>query len=231
MKKKYLIKLIGIVSGLMGLTILFYVAYPIVAYEVISYIKYPNYLLPVPGEQKYIYSKEEAIDFTKPENWFNGEEPSFDVSNVKYYTVTIPKLKIKNATVSIGGEDLSESLIQYPGTALPGRVGNTVIFGHSVLPQFFDPKDYLTIFSTLPKLRESDQILVDFDGINYEYVISDIFEVGPTDVEILSQSGSEPYLTLVTCVPPGHPLRPKRLIVRAKLVPVEERKIYELSRS
>ncbi|HJX45788.1 MAG TPA: sortase, partial [Patescibacteria group bacterium] len=133
--------------------------------------------------------------------------------------ISIPKLKIKNATVAIGGEDLSKSLIQYPGTALPGRDGNAVIFGHSILPRFYNPKDYIAIFSTLTDLAKGDEIEVNYDGVNFLYRVVDMFEVLPTDIQVLEQDVSDSYLTLVTCTPPGDPRDPKRLIVRAKVVP------------
>jgi sortase A len=129
-------------------------------------------------------------------------------------------LGIENAIVAVGGEDLSETLIQYPGTALPGNVGNAVIFGHSVLPQYFNSEDYLSIFSTLPEIDKNDLVYVYHEGVAYTYAVEDMFEVEPTDIQILDQHYSNSYLTLVTCTPPGHPLKPKRLIVRAKLIPV-----------
>lgn len=138
-------------------------------------------------------------------------------SKITHYNLSIPKLKIENAVVQIGGENLEESLVQYPGTALPGEYGNVVIFGHSVLPQFFNPKNYKTIFSTLPNLKKGDEILIDFDGIRYRYVVVEMSEVSPDDVSILEQRYDGEYLSLVTCVPPGTYFR--RLVVKAKLVP------------
>ena len=46
-----------------------------------------------------------------------------------------------------------------------------------------------------------------------------MFEVMPTDIQVLDQNYSDSFVTLVTCVPPGDPSNPKRLIVRAKVVP------------
>ena len=109
-----------------------------------------------------------------------------------------------------------ESLIQYPGTALPGQYGNPVVFGHSVLPQFFNPQNYKTIFSTLPTLKEGDEILIDFDGITYRYEVVSLHEVLPENVSVLEQRYNTEYLTLITCVPPGTYLR--RLVVTARLV-------------
>lgn len=138
---------------------------------------------------------------------------------MKYYTLSIPRLSIDRATVKIGGEDLSKNLIHYKGTALPGKTGNAVIFGHSVLPQLFNPKNYLTIFSTLPKLEEGDKVIVEYDGVTYTYRIAEMFEVPPTATEVLRQYHDGSHITLITCVPPGTYLR--RLVVRADLIPLE----------
>ena len=156
-------------------------------------------------------------DYNSPQNWFPAvAKLTNGVTRISYYNLSIPKLKISQAVVQIGGEDLSESLIHYPGTALPGQYGNVVVFGHSVLPQFFNPRKYQTIFSTLPTLEIDDEILVDFDGIEYLYRVVQLKEVSPNDVSVLEQHYDAEYLSLVTCVPPGTYLR--RLIVRAKLI-------------
>ena len=110
---------------------------------------------------------------------------------------------------------MGKSLVHYGGTALPGDWGNTVIFGHSVLPQFFNPKNYKTIFSTLPTLEKKDKILIDFDGITYFYEVYELKVVSPDDVSVLEQRYDTSYLSLVTCVPPGTYW--KRLIVKARL--------------
>ena len=159
----------------------------------------------------------QGVDYNNPTNWF----PSASVlpprtSKITHYNLAIPKLKISQAVVQIGGEDLKKSLVHYPGTALPGQYGNVVIFGHSVLPQFFNPKNYKTIFSTLPTLEGGDDIFLDFDGVAYHYQVTQIVETLPEDVSILEQHYNGEYLTLVTCVPPGTYL--KRLAVRARLV-------------
>jgi len=195
------------------------VFYSIASYEGVSRQKYPNLVSPVVEVKG---SKLGEADFTRASNWFVGgaNSDNFVSSRVSFYLLSIPKLKIKDATVAVGGEDLSKSLIQYPGTALPGKRGNTIIFGHSILPQFYDPEDYLAIFSTLPTLDKGDLIEINYDGISYRYEVENMFEVLPTDIQVLEQNSSDSFLTLVTCVPPGHPLKPRRLIVRARIVPL-----------
>jgi sortase A len=137
------------------------------------------------------------------------------VTPVNTYTLSIPKLKIENALVTISGDDLGDSLVHYGGTALPGQYGNAVVFGHSTLPQFYSPTNYKTIFSLLPTLKAGDDISVTYDGVTYTYTVVELLVLDPTDLSVLEQRFDDSYLTLVTCVPPGTTW--KRLNVLAKL--------------
>jgi len=95
-------------------------------------------------------------DYTKASSWFEGgvKGEDFSLPKVTFYNLSIPKLGIEDAVVAIGGEDLNQHLVQYPGTALPGHLGNAVIFGHSILPRFYDPKKYISIFSLFTYFRK-----------------------------------------------------------------------------
>ncbi len=162
-------------------------------------------------------------DYTQLNSWFvseanSGVEPGSLLSNSSEmtYRISIPNLKVDDAVVTIGSMDLKKSLIQYPQTALPGQLGNGVIFGHSVLPQFFNPKSYLTIFSTLYRLKTGDEILIDFDNIQYKYLVEEMYEVSPDNLSVLEQRYDGRYLNLITCSPPGTYLR--RLVVKARIV-------------
>lgn len=215
------IRLVGLLSLLSGIFVLSYYLSPLVSYEIEARTKFYRHISPIPeGSTASIDAPSGPIDYTRASNWFAGDlSTSFDKPSVNFYTITIEKLGIKDAPVALGGDDLSESLIQYPGTAPPGRKGNSVVFGHSILPRFYDPTDPMAIFSTLNELEEGDEIEIAYDGVQYKYVIDDMFEVKPTDLYILDQEESESTLSLVTCTPPGHPLRPKRLVVKARMVP------------
>lgn len=163
-------------------------------------------------------------DFTQLDNWFVTDNHTdtnpnlLNTSNTTHtsYKLSIPKLKIQDAIVETGSMDLKKSLIQYPQTSLPGQLGNGVVFGHSVLPQFFNPKSYLTIFSTLYRLKQGDEIFIDYDNIRYRYLVEEMYEVQPTDLSVLEQRFDSRYFTLITCSPPGTYLR--RLVVKAQLV-------------
>lgn len=212
MKKKNIVKICAIICGISGFIILTWVFYPIISYQLTA-PQSMTFLSPIP------YGSENT-DYTKASSWFPTAKANsnFNKNPVSFYKLSIPRLGISKATVAIGGEDLSDSLIQYPGTALPGQIGNAVVFGHSVLPAFYNPANYLTIFSTIPTLTKSDVILVDYDGITYKYQVEEKYEVDPSDIGILNQDESDSFLTLVTCVPPG--LTTRREIIKARIVPV-----------
>lgn len=220
-----------------GASLLISVGYPIVSYElaISSRSKRPRFVAPVPqeviSESKGIISPAASnqpqvlaqttvgttVDYSKIYNWFDFSHPqaSINPSYTTHYTLTIPKLRIKDAVVAIGGDDLSASLIHYGGTANPGEVGNTVIFGHSVLPQFYNPRSYRSIFSLIPTLDSGDEVIIKFDGIIYQYIVNDYYEVTPDEIDILEQRYDRKELTLVTCTPPGTYWR--RGIIKAKL--------------
>jgi sortase A len=189
MDRKIIFRLSAIICGISGVIILLGVIVPIVGYQ--------------PVNQKQTVLGVQNTDYTRASNWFTGgaKPTDFVASKVSYYNVSVPKLKIENAVVAIGGDDLSHNLVQYPGTALPGKNGNTVIFGHSILPIFYNPQDYMAIFSTLPTLKIGDEIFVSYDSVSYIYKVEQMFEVRPTDIQVLEQDDSDSFLSLVTCVP------------------------------
>lgn len=164
------------------------------------------------------------LDYTNLSNWFpEGAVANASLENdtaEKSYTVDIPSLDISNAVVKIGGTDLDDGLIQYPGTADPGQLGAPVIFGHSVLRQFYNPSEknprrYMSIFSKIMTMKEGEKIYVTYDGIRYTYSVSKKVEVKPEDTYILEQEYSAKQLKLITCVPEGTYLR--RGVVLAQL--------------
>jgi len=214
-----------------GASLLISVGYPIASYEltIASKSKRTRFISPVPKRSvsnnpqvlaAQTQNKDSTVDYSKVNTWFNFSKPQtfLSPSRITHYTLSIPRLKIKDATVTIGGDDLDTSLIHYGGTAYPGEAGNPVIFGHSVLPQFYNPSSYRSIFSLIPTLDNGDEIFVSYDGISYKYEVYDYYEVSPDEVDILEQHYNQKELTLVTCTPPGTFWR--RGIIKARLTEI-----------
>jgi len=205
-----------------GLLLFLSVIFPIIQFQLEYSTKFNQILNPLSSQ---FYNRSDSVlgglntDYTQLSSWFvndtNAASSTSLVTSLSTYFVSIPKLKIDQAIVIVGGSDLKKSLIQYPQTALPGQFGSPVVFGHSVLPQFFNPKSYLTIFSTLYKLSQGDEIYIDYDHIRYKYLVEEMYEVQPTDLSVLEQRFDGRYLTLITCSPPGTYLR--RLIIKAQI--------------
>lgn len=159
-----------------------------------------------------------GTDFTNPNVWFPDSPQTRLDREIQQYSLDIPQLGIQNAMTVVGGGDLNTSLIHYGGTSLPGKYGNAVIFGHSTLPQLYNPSNYTTIFSKLPELRSGDTFTIHVDGVSYLYEIFSITVTQPTDLSPLEQRYDDSYVTLVTCVPPG--TYAKRMNVKAKLIKI-----------
>jgi len=189
----------------LGIGILIWTFWPIVSFSMMSGDLFREIVTPIQDGTAYAAANAVTEDsgLTNPNTWFPTAPQKKVVTPVNTYTLTIAKLKIQDATVMIAGDDLSVSLVHYGGTALPGEYGNTVIFGHSTLPQFYNPKNYKTIFSFLPSLKAGDEIDITYDGITYKYIVYDLTVTGPSDLSALEQRFDDSYLTLVTCVPPG----------------------------
>lgn len=200
-----------------GLVILFYVVSPIVFFQ-LKYATESNgtsFVAPIPDVLANSIVNLSGVDYTKASNWFPTVKSKKDTLTISNYWLSIPKLGITQATVSTISEDLFKNLVHYGGSALPGEVGNAVVFGHSTLPQLFNPKNYKTIFSTLHALKIGDEFTTTVDGVTYSYKISQIKVIDPADISVLSQDSDGRYLTLITCTPPGTYW--KRLVIKGKL--------------
>lgn len=213
---------------LCGLVVLLWTVWPILAFSTFTEALFVSTVSPIGADNRgsqtsalasmniqdpTIVANDEV--YTNANAWFPTKPQKKINTLVNTYALSIPRLRIDHAVVTVAGDSLNESLVHYGGTPLPGQYGNTVIFGHSTLPQFYNPKNYKTIFSLLPTLQKGDDIQIHFDGVDYTYRIYDMVVVDPTDLSPLEQRFDDAFLTLVTCVPPGTYW--KRLNVKAKL--------------
>ena len=135
--------------------------------------------------------------------------------NYTKFSLSIPRLKIEKVNVLVDSNDISKSLAQLPGSALPGEKGNLFISGHSALSQLFSLKE--AVFSKLPDLKKGDQIILETPGSKFVYEVTGFKVVSPNDVSVINAPDEiGRYVSLMTCVPPG--LNFKRLIVLGKML-------------
>ncbi len=109
---------------------------------------------------------------------------------------------------------LQSGVVHYADTALPGQIGNVVIFGHSS-DYPWSPGLYKNVFALLDQLVAGDQIVVPYTTQKFVYEVVSAKVVKPTELSVLKKT-STPQLTLITCYPVG--TAQKRLVVIARLV-------------
>lgn len=217
-----IISAISICCIFFGISLLVWVLYPILAFEIVYASKFDMLVSPVPQETLTStlatgFSRvlgSDTTDYTNASIWFPKALNIKLASSNASYALSIPKLGVKDANVIVGAEDLNKSLIHFTGPT-PGNYGTPVIFGHSTIPWLYNPKEYTSVFSKLPDLDRGDEIVVTADHITYTYRVVNQRIVMPNDLSVLQQHYDDSYITLITCVPPGTYL--KRLVVTGKL--------------
>lgn len=100
-----------------------------------------------------------------------------------------------------------------PNTGDPTR-GNMVLAGHRFgFPGLTFAQVQSRSFYLLGKIKEGDIVLIDWQGLQYPYQVTQIFQVDQTQVEIEAPT-IWPQLTMYTCNLRGEPAG--RLVVLAK---------------
>jgi len=111
-------------------------------------------------------------------------------------------------------DDLKKGPGHYPGTPLPGTIGNAAIAGHRTT--------YLHPFWGLDNLVPGDDIIIETFAGSFDYRVSTPwFTVKPTDVWVVGNT-PDPELTLTACHPKGSAAL--RIVIKAKLVPAKSTK-------
>jgi sortase A len=131
-----------------------------------------------------------------------------DEPHIVLGTIEIPKLGLSvplNQGISLRSIDRGPS--HWPGTALPGDAGNTVIAGHRVT--------HSKPFRHIDSLVAGDEIVFVVDGERSVYHVTGNEVVTPDRTDIVNQT-ADPMVTLFACHPPGSARY--RYVVRASLV-------------
>ena len=131
--------------------------------------------------------------------------------------IYLPTLGVKEMHVVVEGvshADLKKGPGHFPGTDLPGQLGNVVISGHRTT--------YGAPFNRLDELSTGDAIVLESRTTFYTYVVQRLFVVKPSAIGVTyhvpDRPGVKPtqrLLTLTTCNPKYS--AKTRLIVRAVL--------------
>jgi LPXTG-site transpeptidase (sortase) family protein len=169
----------------------------------------------------------------------NGTETGSETSNISQsnnssneasgsgstsgYKLTIDKLGISApVSVNIDGNNkndylkaLENGIAHMKNTALPGAIGNTVLFGHS---SYYanKPGSYKDIFAKLNNLGIGDIIKVSNDNTVYNYKVVEKKIIGSKDLSVITSANTGQTLTVLTCWPVG--TIDQRLVVKATVI-------------
>lgn len=142
------------------------------------------------------------------------EVPPNPVINIPKINVSAPLVFADSNVEAEFQKDLENGVVHYANTAMPGEVGNSVLFGHSS-NDWWEPGNYKFVFVLLDKLVVGDTYTVNYNSRQYVYQVTETKVIEPTDLSVLNSSGV-PEMTLITCTPPGTSW--KRLVVRSKQI-------------
>jgi sortase A len=122
--------------------------------------------------------------------------------------INIPKISINYVAVQGTDEaDLERGPGHYTNTSLPGNPGNAAFAGHRTT--------YAAPFYNLDQLAPGDLIFVTTTQGKFQYNVTQVQVVDPTDVAVLDDTPT-PTLTLTTCNPRYSAAT--RMVVTASLV-------------
>lgn len=106
-----------------------------------------------------------------------------------------------------GWEQLKKGVGQHVGSANPGQTGNMVVSAHNDI--------FGELFRDLDQLKPGDQVLVSTATRQWEYRVTGVQLVNPTDVSVMAAT-ERATLTIVSCYP--YLVDNQRIVVFAELV-------------
>ena len=132
----------------------------------------------------------------------NGSDPAMELGSIQIPRIGVDRPLWEGVTL----KTLNRGPGHWPGTAMPGQVGNVVIGGHRV--------SHDKPFRNIDQLVAGDQIVMNFNGVANTYIVTGAQVVTPNDTWVINQT-PEHTATLFACHPPGS--TKFRYVVFAKL--------------
>jgi len=230
---RILMRFVGLFIALAGLGLAGYTFFPLVSYEIYIQPAFVGQAFASPIPQTTIITQDSItslIQNTATELTHLGDPndtswlPPTSADQYKEvgvtqelsnYYLSIPSLGIEDTYVSTTDNDVNLHVIHFAGTAMPPNIGNAAMFGHSTLPQWFDPTNPHAIFATALNTKIGDSIDITIGNKVYIYKVITMSIVPADSTAFLAQDTDGSYVSIITCTPPGTTW--KRLWIKAKL--------------
>lgn len=122
-------------------------------------------------------------------------DPNAPEAEVRLGSISIPKLGLDAPLFhGVTLTTLNKGPGHWPGTAMPGQIGNVVVAGHRVT--------HTRPFRHIDQLVPGDTVVFTVDGVPHTYAMTSNEVVTPDQVRIVEQT-PEHTATLFACHPPG----------------------------
>ncbi|MBV8950056.1 MAG: class E sortase [Actinobacteria bacterium] len=135
---------------------------------------------------------------------YDASRPGKPIGRIEIPAVGIDEVLYDQVTAL----SINKGPSHWPGTAMPGELGNVVVAGHRTT--------HRSPFLRLGDVRPGDEIIFVMPDGTWKYRVSGSEVVAPTDVAIVNQHDVS-EATLFTCHPPGSAT--ERLVIHALLEP------------
>lgn len=136
-------------------------------------------------------------------------EPRADEPRTELGRLQIPKIGVDITFLQgISLTTLDEGPGHWPGTAMPGQIGNVVIAGHRT--------SHNKVFRNIDQLVAGDEVIFTTADGTFTYRVRETTVVKPDAMYIIEQTW-EPTATLFACHPPGSTR--ERIVVHLDLDP------------
>lgn len=148
-------------------------------------------------ETSTIVENEEIIQAEKTNNEIKDENNKENNKTINYTAILeIPSINLKqgvvNSTKNFNSINYAISVDKHSN--YPDKEGNFILYAHS-------GNSSIAYFRNLNKVNINDKVYVYYNGIKYEYIITNKYDIKKTGTANIIKSNTDKYITLITCNP------------------------------
>jgi len=152
-------------------------------------------------------------NYLKEEVVLNNEEKTISKkisdSKEEYLGILeISKINLKLGFYNINSKqnNVNKNISLLKGSVMPNIKGSTIyLAAHS-------GNSYLGYFKNLKKLNINDELIINYRGVKYKYIINNIYNLDKNGYIEVNKNKSDNYLVLTTCN------NDKQLVITSKLI-------------
>ena len=140
---------------------------------------------------------EEIIQTEETNNEIKDENNKENNKTINYTAILeIPSINLKqgvvNSTKNFNSINYAISVDKHSN--YPDKEGNFILYAHS-------GNSSIAYFRNLNKVNINDKVYVYYNGIKYEYIITNKYDIKKTGTANIIKSNTDKYITLITCNP------------------------------